>query len=141
MVCLRKFTVSGLCLKNDIKTICGHKSCAQLQHKNKLPNNQLKQEVPILQSFRGSWQTGKLCYVHADKYKISKLSTCCNLVGLITLQCLFGIAPREVSTKHTSSSQILLVIKQLLILAEKVVPGLKEVKATMPVKLKRNFTL
>lgn len=63
-----------------------------------------------MQSFRGSWQRGKLYYIHADKYKISKLSTRCNVVGLIILQCLFVIAPWEVSAEDTSLSQILLVI-------------------------------
>lgn len=85
------------------------KNSAHLQPENNLPNYQLKQEVPILKSFRGSRQRE----LHADKYKISKFSTHWDLVSLITLQCLFVIATWEVSAPDTSLSQILLVINQL----------------------------
>lgn len=92
-------------------SICSQKNCTQMYHKNNLPNNQLKQEVPIFRSFKGSWQRGKLSYMHTDKYKTSKLSTCCNVVGLITLQCLIVIPPWEVTTEDTSLCQGLLLFK------------------------------
>lgn len=94
----------------------------RLEQADGMPKYQLKQEVPILWSFRVSWQKRKAVYIHADKYKISNFSTHCNFVSLITLQCLFVGATWEACVNDTNLRQVLLVIRETHLSVEEMEP-------------------
>lgn len=109
-ICLKKLNFGNLCFKN----FKGNKSPARkpVFSCSTRTTCQAISWSRRFQSCRALGAPGREdnSYVRVDKYKISKLPTCCNLVSLITLQWPFVIATWEVSTEDASLSQVLLVI-------------------------------